>query len=666
MIVAADDGRRRVIIENVVPAVDHGRFPIKRTVGESVTVEISAFADGHDQIVCRLCYRKDGNSKWSEVPMQALGNDRWRSSFVVEEVGGYRYTAVAWVDAFLSWQRDFTKRSDAEQDLTAPFQVGSRLVEAASGRAKGADRARLTALAALLVDASDDAARRTAALGPELTGLMERYPDRSHATTYATELGVVVDRERARFSAWYEFFPRSCADEPGRHGRLKDCETRLRAAAAMGFDVVYLPPIHPIGRSYRKGKNNAERAQDGDVGSPWAIGAKEGGHREIHPELGTIEDFRRFIEAAKKHGLEVALDIAFQCAPDHPYVQSHPEWFLKRPDGSVQYAENPPKKYQDIYPLYFETAVWKELWDELVDVVRYWAKQGVRIFRVDNPHTKPFPFWEYLIGTIKREYPDVLFLAEAFTRPAVMYRLAKLGFTQSYTYFTWRNTKWELTQYFTELTQTGVSEFFRPNLWPNTPDILNEYLQVGGRPAFMTRAVLAATLGANYGIYGPAFELCERRPREPGSEEYFDSEKYQIRVWPVDRAEDNLREIIARLNRIRRENVALHFDRNLRFHHVDNDMLICYSKVSADGNNAVVCVVNLDPHHTQSGWVSLPLADFGIDARQPFQAHDLLSDARYLWSGEHNYVELNPHIVSAHVFRLRRRIRSEHDFDYYM
>ncbi len=349
MTVAADDGRRRVIIENVVPAVDHGRFPIKRTVGESVTVEISAFADGHDQIVCRLCYRKDGNSKWSEVPMQALGNDRWRSSFVVEEVGGYRYTAVAWVDAFLSWQRDLTKRSGAEQDLTVPFQVGSLLVEVAAARAKGADRARLKDLAALLVDASDDAARRTAALGSELTELMERYPDRSHSTTYAMELGVVVDRERARFSAWYEFFPRSCTDDPGRHGRLKDCETRLRAAAAMGFDVVYLPPIHPIGRSYRKGKNNTEQAQDGDVGSPWAIGAKEGGHREIHPELGTIEDFRRFIEAAKKHGLEVALDIAFQCAPDHPYVESHPEWFLKRPDGSVQYAENPPKKADDFH-----------------------------------------------------------------------------------------------------------------------------------------------------------------------------------------------------------------------------------------------------------------------------------------------------------------------------
>jgi starch synthase (maltosyl-transferring) len=660
------DGRRRVVIENVAPAINHGRFPVKRTVGERVTVEISAFADGHDLIVCRLCYRKDGNAKWSELPMRDLGNDRWSGSFVVEEVGAYAYTAVAWVDAFLSWRRDLAKRVDADQDLTVAFQVGSRSVEAAAARAKGADGARLKTLASLLLESGDDAARRAAALGSELAELMARYPDRRSTTTYEPALSVIVDRERARFSAWYEFFPRSCTEDAVRHGRLVDCEVRLRAAAAMGFDVVYLPPIHPIGRINRKGENNTEQMQPDDVGSPWAIGAEEGGHREIHPQLGALEDFHRFIAAARNHGLEVALDIAFQCAPDHPYVREHPEWFLKRPDGSVQYAENPPKKYQDIYPLYFETEAWRSLWDELVDVVRFWAQQGVRIFRVDNPHTKPFAFWEYLIANLKREYPDALFLAEAFTRPAVMYRLAKLGFTQSYTYFTWRNTKWELTQYFTELTQTGVREFFRPNLWPNTPDILNEYLQVGGRPAFMTRVVLAATLGASYGIYGPAFELCERRPREPGSEEYLDSEKYQIRVWPVDRAEDNLREFITRLNRIRRENAALQFDWNLRFHHVDNDMLICYSKVTEDGNNAVLCVVNLDPHHVQSGWVRLPLHEFGLDPQLPYQAHDLLSDARYLWSGEHNYVELNPHIVPAHIFRLRRRIRSEHDFDYYM
>jgi starch synthase (maltosyl-transferring) len=661
---AEGDGRRRVVIEDVTPAVDCGRFDIKRTVGEEVQVRLAAFADGHDLIACRLRYRKEGNEIWSEAPMRPLGNDRWEGAFVVSEIGRYRYTAVAWVDHFLSWRRDLAKWIEAGQDLTVAFQVGARLVRAAAQRAQGADRARLEAIATLFAQGDPDA-RRAAALGEELEALMARYPDRRHATEYAPALGVVVDRERARFSAWYEFFPRSCTDDPERHGRLRDCEGRLKAAAEMGFDVVYLPPIHPIGRTNRKGRNNAERAGPADVGSPWAIGAEEGGHRAVHPELGTLEDFRWFVATAGKYGLEVALDIAFQCSPDHPYVREHPEWFLKRPDGSVQYAENPPKKYQDIYPLWFETDAWQSLWDELTDVVRFWIGQGVRIFRVDNPHTKPYAFWEYLIARIKAQHPEVIFLSEAFTRPAVMYRLAKLGFTQSYTYFTWRNTKWDLTQYFTELTQTPVREFFRPNLWPNTPDILNEYLQLGGRPAFMTRLVLAATLGASYGIYGPAFELCENRAREPGSEEYLDSEKYQIRVWPVER-EDSLRWMIGRVNRIRRENPALHSDRGLRFHDVDNDMLVCYSKSTPDRENVILCVVNLDPHHTQSGWVGLPLEELGLDAHQPYQAHDLLSDARYLWSGTHNYVELNPHIVPAHILRLRKRIRSERDFDYYM
>ena len=660
----SDAGRRRVVIEDVVPSVDGGRFAVKRTVGEEVVVECTAFADGHDLIDCRLRYRKDGNALWSEVPMQAIGNDRWHGRFVVEELGRYTYTVTAWVDHFLSWRRDLGKWIEAGQDLAVAFLAGAQLVEAAAARAQGADAVRLADIARVLRDERDESARRAAALGEELLTLMRRYPDRRFATTHAP-LAVVVDRERARFSAWYEFFPRSCTDDPARHGRFADCEARLDAAAAMGFDVVYLPPIHPIGRTHRKGRNNAETAGPGDVGSPWAIGSAEGGHRAVHPELGTLEDFRRFVAAAARRGLEVALDLAFQCSPDHPYVREHPEWFLKRPDGTIQYAENPPKRYQDIYPLHFETDAWRALWDELTDIVFFWIEQGVRIFRVDNPHTKPFAFWEHLIGRVKARYPDVIFLSEAFTRPAVMYRLAKLGFTQSYTYFTWRNTKWELMQYFTELTQTPVREYFRPNLWPNTPDILNEYLQVGGRPAFIARLVLAATLGASYGIYGPAFELCEARAREPGSEEYLDSEKYQIRVWPVDRP-DSLRELIARVNRIRRENPALHHDRSLRFHDVDNDMLICYSKTSAAADNTIVCVVNLDPHHVQSGWVRLPLHEFGLDPHQPYQAHDLLSDARYLWSGERNYVELNPHVIPAHIFRLRRRVRSERDFDYYM
>ncbi|MEJ2102529.1 MAG: alpha-amylase family glycosyl hydrolase [Desulfobacterales bacterium] len=433
----------------------------------------------------------------------------------------------------------------------------------------------------------------------------------------------------------------------------------------MGFDVLYLPPIHPIGQTHRKGKNNTPQAGPDDPGSPWAIGSPEGGHRAIHPRLGTLEDFRRFVDKAKEFGITVALDLAFQCSADHPYVREHPEWFRQRPDGTIQFAENPPKTYEDIYPINFETDSWQALWNELLDVVRFWIDQGVRIFRVDNPHTKPFAFWEWLIGEIKKERPEVIFLSEAFTRPKVMYRLAKLGFSQSYTYFTWRNTKWELAQNFKELTQTEVREFFRPHVWPNTPDILTEYLQMGGRAAFMVRLALAATLGANYGIYGPAFELCVNKARELGSEEYLDSEKYEIKHWDLDRLE-NLRDFIARINRIRKENPALQNDWSLRFHIIDNEQLICYSKHTEDFSNIILTVVNLDPHHTHSGWMQLPLAELNLDPHQPFQMHDLISGARYLWHGSRNYLELNPQNMPVHIFRLRRKIRTEHDFDYFM
>jgi len=433
----------------------------------------------------------------------------------------------------------------------------------------------------------------------------------------------------------------------------------------MGFDVLYFPPIHPIGHTHRKGKNGVPSETPTDPGSPWGIGSQEGGHKAIHPQLGTLNDFRRFLDKAKEHGLEVALDVAFHCSPDHPYVKEHREWFKIRPDGTVQYAENPPKKYQDIYPLDFETEQWQELWEELKRVVLFWIDQGVRIFRVDNPHTKPFPFWEWLIQEVKQDHPDVIFLSEAFTRPKVMYRLTKLGFTQSYTYFAWRNTKAELIQYFTEMTQTEVREYFRPNLWPNTPDILTEQLQHGGRPAFMARLVLAATLGASYGIYGPAFELCENRPREAGSEEYLDSEKYEIKHWDIDRA-DSLKEFIGRVNRIRRENPALHNDWSLRFHKLDNDQLFCYSKSTPDVSNVILVVVNLSHYHTHSGWVELDLDTLGLDPERPFQVQDLLTNAYYLWQGSRNYVKVNPHSVPAHILLVRRRPRTEKDFDYYM
>ena len=657
------DGRSRVVIEGVTPQVDDGRFPIKRIVDEPVVVEADAFADGHDQIACVLLYRRETEHAWTEVPMQALGNDRWRAAFSATDIGCYRYTVMAWVDQFQSWRHDLARRPDTDPDLATAFLIGAEYIARAAARAGGSDAERLTSAARLLHSAAATGEKRRLALDAEITVLVARHAERRFATRYDRELTLVVERERARFSTWYEFFPRSCAG--GEQGGFRSCAAMLAYVAAMGFDVVYLPPIHPIGRSFRKGRNNVLAAGPGEVGSPWAIGAQEGGHKSAHPALGTLEDFRWFVDTARGHDLEVALDIAFQCAPDHPYVSEHPEWFRRRPDGSVQYAENPPKKYEDIYPFDFESEQWRDLWQELRDIFLFWIEQGVRLFRVDNPHTKSFPFWEWVIREIKQRHPDVIFLSEAFTRPKVMHRLAKLGFTQSYTYFTWRNTKWELIEYFTELTQSERREYFRPHVWPNTPDILSEYLQFGGRPAFMVRLVLAATLAASYGIYGPAFELAEARAREPGSEEYLDSEKYERRRWDLDRP-DSLRDFIARVNRIRREHAALQSDWSLRFHEIDNDRLICYSKTTADQNDIILVVVNLDPHHTQAGWLELPPDLLGVPGAQPYQAHDLLTDARFLWYGTRNYVELDPQSTPAHIFRLRRRVRREHDFDYYM
>ena len=486
---------------------------------------------------------------------------------------------------------------------------------------------------------------------------MRRYPDRSASTVYERELEVVVEPVRARFSTWYELFPRSV-------GKLKDVERLLPDIAGMGFDVLYLPPVHPIGKTHRKGANN-RAAEPGEPGSPWAIGSEEGGHKSVDPNLGSLDDFRHLVKAAQNQGIDVALDIAFQCSPDHPYTREHPEWFKHRPDGSIQYAENPPKKYEDIYPFDFETEQWQSLWQELLSIVLFWIEQGVHVFRVDNPHTKPFAFWEWLIGEVKRTHPEVIMLAEAFTRPKVMYRLAKVGFSQSYTYFSWRNTAYELYQYFTELAQPPIREFFRPNLWPNTPDILTEYLQHGGRPAFQARLILAATLGASYGMYGPAFELMENRPREQGSEEYLDSEKYQVRTWERNRP-DSLRELITIVNRIRRENPALQTDRGLRFHTTENDQLLAYSKSTPDNANVVLTVINVDPHHVQRGMVTLPLDELGIEKDRPYQAHELISGARYLWNGPRNFVELSPGSLPGQIFRFRRRVRSEHDFEYFL
>jgi starch synthase (maltosyl-transferring) len=643
------DGRRRAVVENVKPEIDGGRFPAKRTVGDKVAVEADIFADGHDLLSAVLKYRGKNDKGWTEVPMTPLDNDRWRAEFTVEGIGTYLYTIEAWVDRFETWRQGLKKKVAAGQDESLDLTAGASLIERAAKQAAGDDKRKLREQAQAL--RSDGERKIAGDAGDELSLLMKKYPDRRFASRYEKELAVTVDREKARFSTWYELFPRSFARRPGAHGSFAELEQSLPYVASMGFDVLYLPPIHPIGRDHRKGRNNALTAAPEDPGSPWAIGSTGGGHKTIDPALGTLEDFKRLIAKATGHGLEIALDIAFQCAPDHPYVREHPEWFRKRPDGTVRFAENPPKKYEDIVPLDFETDAWRELWAELRDVVFFWAEQGIRIFRLDNPHTKPFRFWDWLVAEVKERYPDVIFLSEAFTRPKIMVRLAKAGLTQSYTYFTWRRTKAELVEYFEELTQTELREFFRPNLWPNTPDILMDYLQEGGRPAFAARYILAATLGANCGIYGPAFELCENKPREPGSEEYLNAEKYEIKRWDLEKP-DSLKDLIAAVNRIRKENPALQSDWSLRFHAVDNDRIICYSKQTEDRANTVLTVVNLACVNSESGFVNLSLAALGLDNDGPYQVHDLLTDARYTWRGARNYVELDPKKIPAHIFRV--------------
>jgi len=642
-----------VVIGGVSPIVDDGRFPAKRVAGDTVVIEADVFADGHDVLSAVVLHRHQSESKPLETRMTPLVNDRWRAKLGVEQLGFYFFTIEAWVDHFLTWHRDLQKRE--KSDLEIQFQIGLEMIRTASSRAKARDRKRLAHFVEVLEGDDDIEDKLHDVNSDELLDLMWRSSDRAHATRLECEYAIEVDRPKAVFSTWYELFPRSL-------GTFRDVEAQLPRIARMGFDVLYLPPIHPIGKTFRKGRNNVVNAGSNDVGSPWAIGAEEGGHKAIHAQLGTPDDFRRLIAAAKENGMEIAMDVAFQSSPDHPYAREHEEWFLKRPDNTIQYAENPPKKYQDIYPFYFESDAWRELWNELRDVFVFWMDQGVRMFRVDNPHTKPLPFWQWVIRELKKDHPDLILLSEAFTRPKIMYWLAKAGFAQSYTYFAWRNTKYELTEYFSEITKPPVSDFFRPNAWPNTPDILTEFLQYGGRPAFVIRLILAATLSANYGIYGPAFERMLHEAREPGSEEYRDSEKYEVKPWPP--TEDDLSEMIAAVNGVRRENPALQQNATLKFHHTTNDEVLCYSKSA--GENVVVTVVNVDPHNTQSAWLELDLAALQVDANRPFQVHDLLSGARYTWHGGRNYIQLNPHVVPAHIFRIRRKVRSERDFEYFL
>ena len=638
-----------MLIEAVSPEIDAGAHPVKRVIGDLFAVEADLVADGHDVLGGALLYRPPGEPEWRRAPMRELVNDRWRAEILVDQIGVWHYTIEGWVDHAATWRKHLRAKVDGGvfADLPVELQIGAELVAAAARRASGAEASQLLQLAARLADKSlpvDD--RVVMALAADAGEVLSAHPDLDRAARYPRELAVVVDRVRARFSAWYEMFPRSCG-APGTHGTFRDAEERLGYVADLGFDVLYLPPIHPIGTAFRKGKNNTLTPTPDDVGSPWAVGAADGGHTSIHKQLGTAADFRRFLRAAADRGLELALDIAFQCSPDHPWVKEHPDWFKQRPDGSIQYAENPPKKYQDIYPLDFESRDWWGLWQALRDVFLHWIGQGVKIFRVDNPHTKALRFWGWCIGEIRAAHPEVLFLAEAFTRPKLMYALAKLGFSQSYTYFTWRESAWDLRTYLEELTSPPVVEFFRPNFWPNTPDILPDHLIGAGHGAFALRLVLAATLSSSYGIYGPAFELMDNALR-PGSGEYLDNEKYELKQWELGRR-DNLRPLIKRVNKIRRENPALHDNRLLHFHAAENPNLLCYSKRTEDRTNVILVTANVDPVYRQGGFVDLDLGELGVPGHS-FHVRDLIGNGRYLWHGSKNYIELDPASVPAHVF----------------
>ncbi len=646
------DGLKRVIIEKVFPEINNGRFPIKRVIGENVNVKAHIISDGHDEKTCFLYYKHEQDEDWQYKEMNLLYNDEWLSEFVVAKQGYYLYTVKAWIDHFKTWQVDLKKRIENKQDISVDLLTGIGLIEKVVKIAEDKDAAKLNEYINKIK--KNDKKGIENALEIELLKIMQKYPEQNKISEYDKILKVYVDREKAGFSTWFEMFPRSCYEDcKKRHGTFKDCEKIIPEIAKMGFDVIYFPPIHPIGETKRKGKNNSLVAGPDDPGSPWGIGSKQGGHKAIHPELGTFEDFNNLIRIAKQYNVEIALDIAFQCSLDHPYIREHPEWFKWRPDKTIQYAENPPKKYEDIVHFDFECENWKALWEELKSIFIFWAEKGIKIFRVDNPHTKPFSFWEWVITEVKKQYPDVIFLSEAFTRPKIMYRLAKLGFTQSYTYFTWRNSRYEMEEYMKELTQTEVYEFFRPNFWPNTPDILHEYLQKGGRPAFITRLILAATLSSNYGMYGPPYILCLNEPF-PGKEEYNNNEKYEIKYWNLD-VPGNLKPEITKINQIRKDNKALQSNRNFRILRSDNPQIMAYAKATDDLSNIVMIVVNFDPYNKQSAWVEIPFDWLGISQADEYEVRDVLNNTIYKWKGHWNFVILNPQINQAHIFVFNKK-----------
>jgi len=645
------------IIRRITPSFDNARYAVKRAVGEEITVEADIFKEGHDEVSALLKWRPVGDKSWRETPMRPVINDRWTGTLCVTSAGPWEFTIEAWGDVFFSWQHEIEKKFAAGmRELLSETLEGAAFVEAAASRAEQTPDCETLRKFGTALRAADAETMHAIAHDSELCALMVVHSDRSLSTVAEPYHPVWVDRERATFASWYEFFPRSAEGKPDSGSTFRDCLGRIDDAKAMGFDVIYFPPIHPIGETNRKGRNNSVHSEPGEPGVPYAIGnckqgVNGGGHKDVAPELGTLEDFEWLVGETRARGMEIAIDFAINCSPDHPYVAAHPEWFFKRPDGSIKYAENPPKKYEDVYPLNFHNPNWRELWDELRDVILFWCERGVRIFRVDNPHTKPVSFWEWMIAEVKAKFPDAVFLSEAFTRPKMMQELAKAGFNQSYTYFTWRNSKYELAEYLTELTQTELKEYFRANFFVNTPDILPEFLQKGGRPAFMIRAVLATMSCPVYGIYS-GFELCENAAL-PGREEYADSEKYQFkgRDW---NAPGNIKDFLTRLNTIRRQNRALHQYANLRVQTAENDNILCFSKATASLDNLIVTVVTVDPWTPQTAFIHVPIADFGIGENETYIVEDLLTGEQFSWRGARNFVSLNPHSRPAHVFRIRR------------
>jgi starch synthase (maltosyl-transferring) len=637
-------GQSRVVIENVQPQVDGGLYPAKRTIGEYVTVTADIFGDGHDHIRGQLLYKKQGAGAWTILELKATYNDSWYASFPVTERGNYVFTVRAWIDHLETWYDGFKKKAAAKVDVKVELMEGAIMLKKLS-----ASDPSLQQVAATLEDTSRHTQAIAYVLSPEFYDIVHNHPLIEFETDYSKELTVYVEHKKANYSSWYELFPRSASLE-GKHGTFKDVVKLLPRVAAMGFDILYLPPIHPIGKINRKGKNNNVRSLAGEPGSPWAIGSDEGGHKSVHAELGTLDDYKKLIAEAKKLGIDIAMDVAFQCAPDHPYVKEHPNWFKQRPDGTIQYAENPPKKYQDIYPFNFESEDWKALWEELKSVFLFWIEQGVKVFRVDNPHTKPIQFWQWVIAEINKQHDDIIFLSEAFTKPKVMASLAKSGFTQSYTYFTWRVTKQEIVEYMNELVYGPSRNYFRPNFWPNTPDILPFHLQHQGENVFILRLALAATLSSSFGIYGPPYEFYENVP-VPGREEYYDSEKYEIKKYDWKKT-NRLTDIITILNKARKKHEALQSTWNIQFCHVENPNLIAYVKATEDLSDIVLVIVNLDPYNRQWGYVQLPKERLKLGDHINVKLHDQMTDEHYTWTQEWSYVEVDPFKMPFHLFKL--------------